>query len=1047
MYSVCEGLPNRRLEIKEFMPAMLKKFKGKASLFLAALLFAETAVSGICYGQEAEAFSNAEETVVFAEAFEEESAEITADALLGTEEPQEAISEIEDASDEERFVFESNEMIAAVATEGTAEDMILLGNGGETAEDLCETAEIGFEIDEETGFITTNFIAEALPKKKQGMDSIRLLGAPEASYDGRQFFTAAKDQKGHNTCWSFSTIALAEASMIKKGKAQKASVDYSELGLAYFMYNDETIVDPLGLTAGDHAELTGKTYVSVGGNPLFSMMALSGWKGIQKEEDLPYTKIGQTGFTSADCYENNAAILKNSVVYNLQANASYVKEAIKTYGGATIEMHAGSRLDYVKDDKGRYCFWNDTKADADHSVVIVGWDDNFPKENFGLSGSYSNIVRKTPEKNGAWLVRNSWSADFGDDGYSWLSYEDKSLGANATAMEFMPADSYDNNYHYDGTGGNATCTYTGQDGKTYCYLAEGGSVGNIYRVSDNSAQQLTAVSVGFATVNTGYSIQIYTNSAKMKNPMDGTPALKAPITGKSGAAGVYLIEIPATEDVYLTKGEYFSVVVTATSSPYDSKIVQMYTDKNLKSSDESLLFVNHTEENQSYIKSNCNSNWVDMRKSSNEAMRSWTFRLKALTKNVETRPITPTAFELEEAVVEVGRSEEVSFKVTPANATWDKITCTVGDTNYATAAVDENGCVVVKGLKIGTTDMTCTMSWGDKSLTANATVRVVYRPDDMYFSSETKEVKKGSTATLAPTFFLELENGKKTTDVYVDDYTFEWSSDDTSIVTVTPVGNGKTAKITAKAVGEAWISVTCVDNRILGADICVSVTTSGGEGGENTALWLETNTEIMHGGKGCKVNVDVMISDPSGHAGGLMTVCWPEETFRLVNVADGKFFNESMSEIDDLENIHGSITLLFDGTLEKSNKTGEGKLAVLTLECIEGAEIGEKEISLSEVTLFDALKPLGEGEDEVTDLTGTSINVLEMLYGDLLFDGKISISDLAVIRRYLAGWADSTDVGTWPEADINKDDDVNMDDVAILQRYLARWEGYEKFFQ
>ena len=178
-----------------------------------------------------------------------------------------------------------------------------------------------------------------------------------------------------------------------------------------------------------------------------------------------------------------------------------------------------------------------------------------------------------------------------------------------------------------------------------------------------------------------------------------------------------------------------------------------------------------------------------------------------------------------------------------------------------------------------------------------------------------------------------------------------------------------------------------------------------------------------------------------------MTICWPEETFRLVNVADGKFFNESMSEIDDLENIHGSITLLFDGTLEKSNKTGEGKLAVLTLECVEGAEIGEKIISLSEVTLFDALKPLGQGEDEVTDLTGTSINVLEMLYGDLLIDGKVSISDLAVIRRYLAGWADSTDVGTWPEADINKDSDVNMDDVAILQRYLAHWKGYEKYFQ
>ncbi|MBQ0100144.1 MAG: Ig-like domain-containing protein, partial [Lachnospiraceae bacterium] len=431
----------------------------------------------------------------------------------------------------------------------------------------------------------------------------------------------------------------------------------------------------------------------------------------------------------------------------------------------------------------------------------------------------------------------SWGEDFGDDGYFWLSYEDKSLGASATAMEFMPADSYDNNYHYDGTGGNATCTYTGQDGKTYCYLAEGGSAGNIYRTSEESAQLLKAVTVGFATVNTGYSIQIYTNSAKMKNPMDGTPALKTPITGKSGAAGIYTIDIKQADPgydagVYLTKGEYFSVVVTVgPAAPDPKKVVQLYTDKNLKSSDESLLFVNCTEQNQSYVKSNGTANWVDMKKSSNEAMRSWTFRLKALTKNVETRPITPTAFELEEAVVEVGRSGEVSFKVTPANATWDKITCTVGNTAYATGTVDGNGRVIVKGLKKGATDVTCTMSWGDKSLTASAVLRVVYRPDDMYFSPDSKEVKKGSTTTLAPTFSLELDTGKKTSDVYVDDYTFEWSSDDTSIVTVTPVGNGKTAKITAKAVGEAWISVTCVDNRMLGADIAISVTTSGGGGG------------------------------------------------------------------------------------------------------------------------------------------------------------------------------------------------------------------------
>ena len=860
-----------------------KNLKRRLAAVLAALMLAETALSGsmVSFAETVpeEADFLAEEQIAAVEAVEaaeeEPTAELTEEAVLevaegATEKDAEAVEDSvpeakvpEDGGNEETDdtglrAVPAGEMVAAVATEGMSgeekSDAGLLGFCAleEEEELFFEDAEVGFEIDEETGHLRSVYEAEALPEKTETMNGARLLGASTA-YNGRKFFTAAKNQKGDNTCWAFSTIALAEASMIKKGKAEKASVDYSELGLAYFMYNDETVIDPLGLTVGtytvkddkgkvtkvtstDHAELTGKTYVSVGGNPLFSMMALSGWKGIQKEKDLPYKKIGQTGFTSDQCYGHNGAILKNSAVYNLQANASYVKEAIKTYGGATIEIHAGNRSEYVKDTKGRFCYWNDTKADPDHSVVIVGWDDNFPKKNFGIKKASPSQARKTPQNDGAWLVRNSWGEDFGDEGYFWLSYEDKSLGANATVMEFMPADSYDNNYHYDGTGGNATCTYMGQDGKTYCYLAAGGSAGNIYRTSEESTQLLTSVTVGFATVNTGYSIQIYTNSAKMKDPTDGMPALKTPITGKSGAAGIYTIDIKQADPgyeagIYLTKGEYFSVVVTATSSPYESKIVQMYTDKNLKSSDGSLLFVNRTEENQSYVKSNGTSSWVDMRKSTNEAMRSWTFRLKALTKNVPARPIVPTAFELEEAIVEVGRSDEVSFKVIPANATWDKITCTVGNTDYAKAVVDENGRVIVKGLKKGTTDVTCVMSWGDKSLTANAMVRVVYRPDDMYFSSETKEVKRGSAANLTPMFSFELENGRKTTDVYVDDYTFEWSSDDTSIATVTPVGNGKTAKVTAKAEGEAWISVTCVDNRMLGADICISVTTSGGGGG------------------------------------------------------------------------------------------------------------------------------------------------------------------------------------------------------------------------
>lgn len=54
---------------------------------------------------------------------------------------------------------------------------------------------------------------------------------------------------------------------------------------------------------------------------------------------------------------------------------------------------------------------------ADHEITIVGWDDNYSKDNFSV----------TPPGNGAFLVKNSWDVDWGDSGYFYISYYDKSL--------------------------------------------------------------------------------------------------------------------------------------------------------------------------------------------------------------------------------------------------------------------------------------------------------------------------------------------------------------------------------------------------------------------------------------------------------------------------------------------------------------------------------------------------------------------------------------------------------------------------------------------
>lgn len=147
-------------------------------------------------------------------------------------------------------------------------------------------------------------------------------------------------------------------------------------------------------------------------------------------------------------------------------------------GPLTISYYTGDMNAYRADT---YAWYNDEYHYADHTVVLVGWDDDYPKENFAEG--------KQPEQDGAWLVQNSWGTGWGDDGYFWISYEDASLESGPT-YRLEEADNYAANYQYD-TIGWCLSFNTLEDGEEDLEQARNITAANIFTAQEQ--EQLEAV--------------------------------------------------------------------------------------------------------------------------------------------------------------------------------------------------------------------------------------------------------------------------------------------------------------------------------------------------------------------------------------------------------------------------------------------------------------------------------------------------------------------------------------------------------------------------
>lgn len=465
--------------------------------------------------------------------------------------------------------------------------------------------------------MTTFFVEDEPVKSVSAASGLLRATALPVAYDSRnnQVITAVRNQDPYGTCWAFTAINSLEAHAVKKNILELDSADLSELHLVY--YTMFPVVDELGGTEGDKTEclIDGTGYLQIGANVQVAYNKLANWGGAVAENTAPYENAGEDLPETVDsAYKQDIIHLQNAYAYSMSDDVESIKQAIIDYGAVGISFYSGTSY-YNANTAAYYC---PVETGTNHAVSVIGWNDEYSKDNFN----------STPENDGAWLVKNSWGENWGDNGYFWLSYEDKSLGSNAYVLLAESADNYDHNYQYDGTVFN----------DTYDAGINSIKIANLFeaRANQDGQEEIAAVSFSTTMVNASYSIQLYIEPEEEDNPESGQAALTVPVTGMIGASGYYTVVLD--EKAVVEEGQKFAVVITLEN---DNRTVEFVSDGDRTISGV-IKTTAYAEAGQSFI--GINGTWQDFGESYGRNLR-----IKAFTNDVSGQvPVvtpgeTPTA--------------------------------------------------------------------------------------------------------------------------------------------------------------------------------------------------------------------------------------------------------------------------------------------------------------------------------------------------------------------------------------------------------------------
>ena len=347
----------------------------------------------------------------------------------------------------------------------------------------------------------------------------------------KQWVTQVKYQGTVNACWAFAAIGSLESQLLR---ANKGKYDLSEKNMVNLHgWN-------LGFNVGGVRDMAEGYLLRWGGAVADAndrYIADSNlWESVPSHQLVPIVHVQQVVWTEK---LDGTGEKRNSL-----------KKAIMDYGAVAIGI---GWYDDCESGATYNCPYG--SRDVNHAVLLVGWDDNYPTTDFKVK----------PANPGAWIIKNSWGTYWGEEGYYYVSYEDKLFGTDDAGAIYIPASAdeiYDVVRGHDRLG-PVTYTTGSYSHQAAVFTAQYG-------------ERLEAVGVYSAFYTNSYEISIYTNvTRRADSPIQGG-VLAARQTGELQHAG--FTTIPLEQPVALADRTSFAVVYRQLGSTCSLVFDCSYTD-------------------------------------------------------------------------------------------------------------------------------------------------------------------------------------------------------------------------------------------------------------------------------------------------------------------------------------------------------------------------------------------------------------------------------------------------------------------------------------